>query len=210
MGTAHSELMTRQLHLEAVDKLTRVIELSSLANAQTTGANDKNLLDIDETAAGLDSTAGEVRLSSRGLLSGETVQGAGEGTELLGASRGDLLTQSGNRTNGLGGEGAHECRASLSKATLAQHGGGLPTSSSKNHCALPLEREMRVQLLVERCVEDESTLFPGIFLFFPHGFANWSVALTVCSTQEELAWQFEGLGGRIELFGGIPSRKKCN
>jgi hypothetical protein len=119
-------------------ELTRVIKFSSLTNTQTTGANDKDLLDIDEVAASLDSTASEIRLSSGGFLSSKAVKSAGERTELVRASRGELLTQN-RRADGLGGECAQgECRASLSEATLAQQSRRLATSSSKNHCALPL------------------------------------------------------------------------
>lgn len=118
---------------------TGVIEFTSLANAQTTGTNDQDLLHVNEVAASLDGTAVEVRLSSGSLLGlGQATDRAGEGAQLLGASRrGELLQAQGRcrgANGGLRGESAErQGRASLNEASLAQEGGSLPTTSCKNH-----------------------------------------------------------------------------
>ncbi|KAG2007663.1 hypothetical protein GB937_008476 [Aspergillus fischeri] len=131
--------------LESLEGL-RTFELSSLSNTQTTTTDDKNLLDIDQIATGLDNSAGEVAVGRGGVvcLRGQATKGTGEGTELLGSQwRHNLLLQPQTRRRRpgrrLSGEGAQSESGTtgFSQTSLTQKGGrSLPATSGEDHCAL--------------------------------------------------------------------------
>lgn len=126
-------------------QLTGIVELSGLTNAQTTTTDNEDLLDIDQFAAGLDESAGEVALSggSAGGLRSQATKGARERAQLLRSPRRRGLGQSETRSRrvsgSLGGEWAQSEGGAtrLRQTALTQEGGrSLPATSSENHCAL--------------------------------------------------------------------------
>lgn len=126
---------------------TRVIELASLADAQTTTTDNEDLLDIDEVRLSLEDTAVHVALSSGGRLR-QPAQSTGEGAQLLRAPwrrcRGLLLqSQTRRRRAGRsrlrseGAQGRESGATGLDRAALTQESGRrLSATSGENHCAL--------------------------------------------------------------------------
>ena len=98
------------------ERLTRVIELSSLANGQATASDDQDLLDVDDIL-GADDAALEVGLGVGGLLGDGGADGRGREAALLDQLGGPRLRQQ-LGVGGGGGGGADGGQGT------ARHGGG--------------------------------------------------------------------------------------